>query len=244
MQITAPFAYGAVEPVLKSHRILRDLDAVPAPLRATNAIPISFAELPLAARDYPVVFIRPREDGPLRLVALLGLQAEQNLFVNADGQWAAGTYRPAYLRRFPFCMATVRREGESSGERIICVESAHIDAERGEPVTDEAGNPLPWWEQATRFLSDYEADLLRTEKACDVIDKNGILEPFSAQAVGDDAATFNVTGMYRINETKLARLTADTLRMLISRGIMSRLYAHMMSLDRFSQLLDRARNRG
>src|SRR5690606_35565878 len=175
-----------------------------------------------AARGYPVVLIRPRADGPLRIVALLGLQQGQNLFVNDAGEWAAGSYRPAYLRRHPFCMATVRHGGESSGERIICVESARIDAERGEPVADEAGQPLPWWEQTSRFISDYEADLLRTEKVCDLIDKNGILEPFSMQATSDDAEQFSVAGMLRLNEARLEGLKADTLRMLINRGIMGR----------------------
>ena len=45
--------------------------------------------------------------------------------------------------------------------------------------------------------------------------------------------------MYRINEEKLSRLTADTLRSLVEKGVMGRLYAQMMSLDRLPALLDR-----
>lgn len=238
MQIKAPFAYDDVVPVLKSHRIVRDQATVPAALRQTNAIPVTFAELPMASRDYPIVFVKPNANGPARLVALLGLRPGQNLFVDADGHWREGVYRPAYLRRHPFCMATVTRDGQVSSERIICVESAMIDDERGEPVADERGEPLPWWQQTTHFLSEFEADLLRTEKVCDLVEKNGILEPFSAQAVPNGAEVTNLTGMLRVNEARLGRLTADTLRMMINKGVMGRLYAHMMSLDRFAGLLD------
>jgi SapC protein len=237
MQISAPFAYGDVEPVLKHHRIVDDIDTVPNSLRNTQALPISFAELTLAARDYPIVFVKSAE-GPLRIVALVGLQPGQNLFVDGNGQWRADTYRPAYLRRHPFCMATVQRDGEVSGERVVCVESAKIAAENGRPITDEHGEPLPWWQQTVHFLTEYEADLLRTEKVCDVVEKNGLLEPFSAQAVGRSAELMNLSGMYRISETRLANLKADTLRMLITKGVMTRLYAHMISLDRFARLLD------
>jgi hypothetical protein len=238
MQINAPFAYGEVVPVLKNHRIVHGTQQVPEALRQTHALPIAFAEIPLAARDYPIVFIRPGETGALRVVALLGLKPGENLFVDDNGEWRKHVYRPAYLRRFPFCMASMRREGEVSGERIFCVESAAIDAERGEAVSGADGEPLPWWQQTTQFLSDFEADLLRTEKVCDVIEKNGLIEPFAAQAVSKTSEVMNLTGMYRISEKELGRLKADTLRMLINKGIMGRLYAHMMSLDRFSALLD------
>ena|SRR5690606_30425598 len=238
MQINPPFAYANVVPVLKTHRIARAADAVPASLRHTHALPISFAEMPQVARDYPIVFIKPADAGQLRVVALLGLKPGENLFVDGDGRWREGVYKPAYLRRYPFCMATVRRDGEASGERIVCVESAAIDADRGEPVADNNGEALPWWQQTTHFLTEFEADLLRTEKVCDIIEKNGLLEPFTAQAVSRSSEVMNLTGMYRISENQLGKLKADTLRMLINKGVMGRLYAHMLSLDRFSTLLD------
>jgi hypothetical protein len=238
MQITPPFAYANVVPVLKNHRIVHDADAVPTTLRTTHALPISFVEMPQVARDYPIVFIKPADTGQLRVVALLGLKPGENLFINAQGQWRSDVYRPAYLRRYPFCMASVRRDGEASGERIVCVESAAINAEQGEPVANANGDDLPWWQQTTHFLNEFEADLLRTEKVCDIIEKNGLLEPFSAQAVSKSSEVMNLTGMYRISETQLGKLKADTLRMLINKGVMGRLYAHMMSLDRFSKLLD------
>src|SRR5689334_16161317 len=118
MQISAPFAYSDVVPVLKNHRIVHGGDTVPDTLRHSHALPITFAEMPQVARDYPIVFIKPADGAALRAIALLGLKPGENLFVDARGRWRDDVYRPAYLRRYPFCMASVRRDGEVSGERI------------------------------------------------------------------------------------------------------------------------------
>lgn len=238
MQIKAPFGYRDVTPVLKTHRIARDTGSVPETLRTTQVVPVSFAEMPLVARDYPIVFVKPAGAKVPRILALLGLRPGQNLYVNADGAWREDVYQPAYVRRYPFCMAAVHSNGSATGELIVCVESEMIDEAGGEPVADAEGGDTPWWREVSHFLKEYEADMLRTEKVCDLMEKNGLLEPFSAQAVSNASEVTNLTGMLRVSEAKLGRLKSDTLRMLINKGVMGRLYAHMMSLDRFGRLLD------
>src|SRR5690606_31985877 len=111
------------------------------------------------------------------------------------------------------------------------------DADRGEPVADNNGEALPWWQQTTHFLTEFEADLLRTEKVCDIIEKNGLLEPFTAQAVSRSSEVMNLTGMYRISGHQLRKIKGDTRRMRINMRVMGRLYALMLSLDRLSPLL-------
>jgi len=74
---------------------------------------------------------------------------------------------------------------------------------------------------------------------CDLLRKLDVLRPFGAQAIAKNVAITNPAGMYRVEEPPLERLKADDLRMLIAKGIMSRLYAHMISLDNLGALLDR-----
>src|SRR5262249_799625 len=64
----------------------------------TNPVPLMVSEFAQAARFYPVVFAG---ETPMP-VAVLGLK-DSNLFIDAEGQWDAGTsYVPAYVRRYPF----------------------------------------------------------------------------------------------------------------------------------------------
>jgi hypothetical protein len=61
-------------------------------------------EFAIAARDLLIVFAGndAKDAGP---VALLGLRQNENLYVDAEGQWAANTYVPAFVRRYPFVLA-------------------------------------------------------------------------------------------------------------------------------------------
>jgi hypothetical protein len=44
--------------------------------------------------------------------------------------------------------------------------------------------------------------------------------------------------MYQADEMRIADCNAEDLRMLINKGILGRLYAHMISLDNLGRLLD------
>lgn len=240
--IVPPYGYGTIVPVLKTHRVLATEGQVPQPLRQANAIPLTISEIPRASRDYPVVFASADEGKSFGVVALLGLGEQENLFIGADGKWREGVYQPAYLRRYPFCMATVTRGGQAGEERIVCVEQAMLDAQRGLPLERQDGETLSWWNERLHLLQEYEADLIRTRHMCDTLKKLGILERFSAQAVSDAGEVMNLGGMYRADEQRLEALKADDLRMLIRKGIMGRLYAHMISLDNLGRLLDMRKN--
>jgi hypothetical protein len=236
--IAAPFGYGEIVPVLKTHKVLATDGQVPQALRESNAIPLTMSEIPRAARDYPVVFASADEGKSFGVVALLGLNERENLFVGSDGKWRDDVYLPAYLRRYPFCMATVTRNGQAGEERIVCVERSMLDDQRGLPLERQGEEKLSWWSERLHLLQEYEADLLRTRHMCDTLKKLGILERFNAQAVSAQGEVMNLGGMYRADEQRLEALKADDLRMLIRKGIMGRLYAHMISLDNLGRLLD------
>jgi len=68
-------------------------------------MPLSLAEFGPASRDYPIVFVSADEGKTFNAVAVLGLQSMQNLFILTDGTWDRRVYLPAYVRRYPFCMA-------------------------------------------------------------------------------------------------------------------------------------------
>lgn len=239
LSITPPFGYGEVVPVLNSQRIRAATGVVPPALRRTNAIPVTMAEIGPASRHYPIIFASADNGQSFGVVALVGLAYNENLFVGPDNAWIAGVYQPAYLRRYPFCMATVSRDGQQQDERIVCVASEALDEANGQPLLDAAGQNQPWWDSQRHLVLEYEADLIRTQQMCDLLAKLDVLRPFGAQAISKSGAITNLAGMYRVEEQLLERLKADDLRMLIGKGVMSRLYAHMISLDNLGALLDR-----
>ena len=59
------------------------------------------------------------------------------------------------------------------------------------------------------------------------------------QAQTNAGASMNLTGMYRVDEKKMEFLNASQHKNLIKKGVMGRIYAHLISLDNFARLLDR-----
>ena len=77
---------------------------------------------------------------------MLGLEAQQNLFVMSDDTWDRRAYLPAYVRRYPFCMTRVTVDGKERDERLACVERSAI-ATRATAVRRQPAAALPEWEQ-------------------------------------------------------------------------------------------------
>jgi hypothetical protein len=104
---------------------------------------------------------------------------------------------------------------------------------------DDAGGPLERWRPIDKLLNEYEADLARSHEMCAILADYTLLEPFTLQAVLNDGGAMNLGGMYRVEEKKLEFLNAAQHRNLIKKGIMGRIYAHLLSLDNFARLLKR-----
>lgn len=242
MDISPPFGYSEIVPLLKTHKVrLPEPDGLPAFTRELNAIPISFTEFGVAGRDYPLVFATGDEGKTFSAVAVLGLSGGENLFLDTSG-WSSAVYVPAYVRRYPFCMARVTLDAVEQQDRLICVEKSFI-ADEGEAMFDERGEPLPRWTEIQKLLNEYEADLDRTREMCSILAEYGLLEPFTMQATLVGGAPLNLTGMQRVNEARIEFLTADQLRTLARKGLLARIYAHLVSLDNFGRLLDRRATR-
>ena len=246
MQISPPFGYQEIAPFLKNHRIhLSSPGVLPGFTQGLNAIPVSYTEFNVAHRDYPIVFSSGDGGKAFAPVAVLGLQAQENLFVR-DGNWMPGVYVPAYVRRYPFCMARVTLDNVEQAERLICVEKDRIvegDAD-GVALFNDKQEPLPQWQEIEKLLEEYEADLERTKEMCGILADYGLLEPFTMQATLNAGGSMHLTGMFRVDEKKIEFLNASQHKNLIKKGVMSKIYIHLLSLDNFGRLLDRKATMG
>ncbi len=240
MNIAAPFGYPEISPLNKNQHIVLSYPGIaPDFCRKLNILPISFSEYARVAHDYPIAYVSNNEGKTFIAVALLGLRAGENLFADKDGNWDASTYMPAYARRYPFCMAKVRVGDELRNEHIVCVALQAVDAANGERLFDDQGGALPRWVEMEKLLNEYDADLIRSEELCGMLKEYDLLEPFSIQASLNTDEPMQLTGMYRVTEARLEALEAEQLRTLIKKGVMGRIYTHLLSLENFSRLLGR-----
>lgn len=239
MDIKPPYGYSQIVPLDRAARVALPVPgALPALFRAMHIIPLSWTEMAMASRDYPIAFVSGDAGASFLPMAVLGLEPSQNLFVGADEGWDAATYVPAYVRRYPFCMTRVTVDGKEQAQRVACVEASALSAQ-GEALFDDKGAPLPAWESRQKLLFEFEADLARTEQLCASLKEAGLLEPFTVEAVPRVGAPLAMTGMHRVAEEKLAGLPGDKLKALAQNGTLARVYAHIVSQLNFQRLLDR-----
>lgn len=246
MQITPPFGYQNIVPFYKNMKVrLPAPGELPGFARSSNAVPVSYSEFATACRDYPLAFVSTDGGKHFSPVAVMGMAGAENLFLTG-GRWDEKVYLPAYVRRYPFCMARVSLDGKPQADRLVCVEQAFIpgEGEDGESMFDASGQPTQRWSQISQLLEEYERDLERSREMCEILADYALFEPFTLQATLKDAGPLNLGGMYRVDEKKLEFLNAAQHKNLIKKGIMGRIYAHLISLDNFGRLLARKATAG
>jgi len=204
---------------------------------------LSAVELAKACADYPIAFIRESNSGEYLPVALLGLRAQENLFVDGKGQWKAGTYIPAYVRRFPFCIAEVPAANGAEPQRLICVQRDRL-APSATPYFDAKGEATAAWKPVQDLIEAVEGARQQTRTFTRRLEAFGLFTPFDALALPRGGGQqMRLQGLHRVDEEKLNALGAREQKMLMRKGELRAVYAHLLSLENFARLLDMTQTR-
>ncbi|MCZ6883492.1 MAG: SapC family protein [Gammaproteobacteria bacterium] len=200
-----------------------------------NAITINLVEFFYASQHFPIVFVKTDND-MMQTSAITGLQKNENLFVGEQGHWQQHVYVPAYIRRFPFYTADANDKTKPD-KKIIMVDEAGL-VECDDPFFDKSGHATEKWSQVESFIADYISAEKMTVRFATKLDRLGLMEPFDAQINPQQKNSLRVSGMHRVDENRLNNLPAKVIKDLMQEGEMSRIYAHLISLENFAKLLD------
>ena len=141
--------------------------------RKVSSVPLTAAEMRPAAAEYVVVFAGQGET--VMPVVILGVEANQNLYVKDDGGWDS-TYVPAFVRRYPFVFAA-SQDGKSF---TLCIDEAFSGCNRegrGEQLFDIEGVRTQYLETVLNFVKGYQVQHQRTQALCKRLVELGLLEP-------------------------------------------------------------------
>ncbi|SFR88677.1 SapC protein [Dyella sp. OK004] len=205
-----------------------------------HSVPLTGVEFPAAARDLPILFAGQtmEEAGPM---ALLGLRQNENLFVDAEGQWAANTYVPAFVRRYPFVLAEKPAEQEGDDFTVFLDEAYEgFGDQEGERLFKEDGTDSEMLSNAVNFLGEFQQHVARTQWFMQQLRKHDLLEPRNIR-LEKDGKSINLNGLYVVSEEKLRNLDEKTSHEFLKEGVFGWIYAHLLSLaniDRVAMRLD------
>jgi hypothetical protein len=197
--------------------------------RDAHVVPLVVAEFIKASRWYPILFAA---EGAAP-VALVGLE-RRNLFV-ADGDWTAGAYVPAYVRRYPFGFM-----GAGPDQFALAIDAASDrvakGGDEGEPLFVD-GKPGPLTQQALEFCDAFQGEAAATSAFCEAIVAKDLLVDRRADVTTPDGRRFAIEGFRLIDPAKFAALDAETVVAWHARGWLGLAQFHLASLDRFAELM-------
>ncbi|MGC4025784.1 MAG: SapC family protein [Mesorhizobium sp.] len=201
------------------------------------AIPLLASEFIHAVRHYPIIFSDSENPSPL---AVVGLNDGKNLFITEEGNWRAGAYVPAYLRRYPFIVTEV----VDSGQQFLAIDAgserfADIDArEDSQPLFDELGGSTELAEQAITFCQAFHVDHLRSEAFGLALKENDLLMPRQAAMQFSENDKFTMEGFSTVDAKKFQALTNPTLlQEWHANGWLNAISLHLASVQNWESLL-------
>jgi hypothetical protein len=200
--------------------------------RESLFVPICNNELKQAVLTFPLFFLRKNDS--IQLFGLMGLQKDQNLFVNSDGSWLVD-FLPRAVDYYPLALAA-----SQDGKRtlIFAEDSGHIvDRDKGYPLFNEDGSESEHTKKLIAGLTQAAASEDRQKEACAILDEFKLLKPFEQKVPKADGSFINFEGVLSIDVPKLRQLDESKYVELRKLSCMDIIYGHLFSLNSINLLL-------
>ena len=206
---------------------------------AINQALVLPTELEAAQREYPI-FLRKDANGEYQAVVLLGLDRDENLFLDASG-WPA-RHVPAVQQRGPFSIAL--QEGREGTEPMLHIDLDHprVSRTEGEPLFLPAGGNAPYLQHVVRMMGTIYDGLEISRAFFGALESAGLIEPISVEVKLSDREEYVLPDLYTISQDRLAELPGAELERLNQAGVLRAAYMVVSSLGNMSRLIE-AKNR-
>lgn len=233
---TLPLFYKKVVPLNKNEHGELYVEPVTSykHTKGTNSVYIAAVEFLKACKEYPIVFGNS-SDGSIFPVVLLGLKNNQNLYLGKKGEWLAD-YIPAYVRRYPFILATNAGDGNTFA---VCIDESYSGFnkdKKGQRLFTDKGEETALMKQSVEFLKEYQNHIQITGLFCNKINELSLVEPMKAN-IEKSGKKQILGGFMCVNRSKLQALAPDKLSELMKSDQLELIFAHLNSLTNLEKLI-------
>jgi hypothetical protein len=207
-------------------------------LNQVRVFPSEFRDL---QRDFAIFFRRDDQDN-YQSVAILGLDAGENLYLEGESDAARWTTRtvPAILDRGPF---SIGMSGEG-GNPMIMVDLTHpwVSRDAGEPLFLSHGGNAPAVDRAAATLRTLHAGVEVERAMFAAFEEAGLIAYLDLDIRLDESTEYKLPELYTIRPDALRDLDGGTLAALNGSGFLELAFHVLASHDNLSRLIE-AKNR-
>ena len=196
------------------------------------SFPAEFRDL---QAHYPIVFRKTSEGAGFEAVALFGFQDGENLFLEGD-KWDAN-YLPLAIERQPFMIGV----SAAGSDPMVYIDAAspRVSTSEGEPAFLPHGGNTEFLERSNSILLSIYHGIDAGAAFVAALLEHALLESFVFDIELDDGSQNRLSGLYTINEDKLAALDGAALLGLHQAGHLQSIYMVLASLSNFRDLIER-----
>jgi len=195
-------------------------------------------------KEYPIFFRKHPETGEYQSIALLGLQTNENLFLDENG-WNAA-YIPGIVARGPFLIGFQgQNSGDGTPEPVIHVDmdDPRISQTEGEPVFLPQGGNSRYIERIAIILKGLHDGMVASKAMFAAFTELELIEPVNVEIKLDAEEQFNLRGLHTINEQKLLALSGDALHRLNQGRYLHGAFLVVTSMNNLRKLIDMKQRR-
>lgn len=224
------------------HKNLKvDIRPESSPSLHVNRCSIFSTEISEIHKEFPLVFYKKPETGETQLHAILGLDKDENLFLDENG-WTS-RFVPALLARGPFSLGYKQSEPGNTpqSDPVICVDldDPRVNSEQGEDVFLQFGGEAPYLEHVKKALQTIEGGMTYDKTLYTLLESTALLEPVSINIKLNSVEEVSFNDYYTVKQDKLASLNSEDLAKLNQFGVLSLLFFVLSSMGNFQQLIER-----
>ncbi len=206
-------------------------------LMAAVTFPEEFIVL---AANFPIIFRENPEsdDDEFLCIALMGLEQNENLFLNLQG-YPTPEF-PLTMKIRPFMVGEDPNDTQK-GSVFIDTASARLttNSDEGVALFDENGNYTDFLKGRISQLELCYSGRKKGIGFIQMLRDYDLLEPFNADLKFKDNTQKTITGFYGVNIERLNELPGPALKKLSDKGYLMPCYLAVASLARLGDLIER-----
>ncbi|WP_158969388.1 SapC family protein [Paraglaciecola sp. L3A3] len=205
-----------------------------------HIVPVLADELKVLVAEYAIFFIKDNQTGQFGLNVLTGFEPGENLYLQKN-LWQAH-YVPLNLVRQPFMVGIKGEEGDKPSPQntlvTINLDSPRVNKEKGEALFDTKGKSTDFLNSINGLLVKFVQGMPRTQEFINTLLALELLMPITLKFTLADGEKKSFSGLYNIDEEKLAVLSGNELQSLHQKGYLQACHMIIASFGQIQKLID------
>jgi len=203
------------------------------------------SEFEALQKEYPIFFRKDADSGQLQTIAMLGLQQDENLYLD-ENNWNAN-YLPSVISRGPFLIGFQDQSADGGDEKTLVVhidmDNSRISKTEGETVFTEFGGPTSYLNNINAILMNMYDGVQISKTLYAAFTALDLIEPVNLDIELVNGERHRLHGNYTVSEKKLMALDGDALSKLNAAGLLKFAFLMITSMSNVKKLVDMKNHR-